>query len=204
MPRKPKTNYRAASGTGDLRDSFQTPAYALEPLLPYLRQAGIATVWESAHGAGLLGDALLQADFDVIATDILTGHDYFTMSPPPRYDAEVTNVPFSHKYRWLEYACQRNKPFALLMPSDMLFAGRDAQPLIRRYDVRLLVPDKRIDFKTPHLGWADSSAQMHTSWVTRDLGVPERVTFCALNKPSRATLRLWDAREAGQCSLEMS
>lgn len=82
MPRKPKTNYRAASGMGDLRDSFQTPSYALEPLLPYLRAAGVETVWESAHGAGLLGDALWQADFDVIATDILTGHDYFTMSPP--------------------------------------------------------------------------------------------------------------------------
>lgn len=89
------------------------------------------------------------------------------------------------------------------MPSDVLFAGRDAQPLIQRYDLRFLVPDKRIDFKTPHLGWASSSAQMHTSWVTRGLGLPERVTFCTLHKPSRATLRLWDMRDAGQYSLEM-
>ena len=197
--RKPQQNYSVRDVTTDLRDSFQTPAYALDPLAPYLHAAGVQTVWESACGMGYLVAALRQAGYDVTATDILTGHDYYAMEPP-RHDCQVTNVPFSHKYRWLARACELGKPFALLMPSDMLFAAA-GQRLLIAHDLRLLVPDKRIDFRTPTRGWAGSSAQMHTSWVTHGLGLPERLTFCALQKPRPATKAAWDAVEAGQQAL---
>jgi hypothetical protein len=181
MPKKPKTNYASSPTQVNPQDCFQTPAYALDPLLPYLYARGLRCVWESAAGQGYLVRALESAGFCVESGDIQTGQNYFE-SEPDHYDVQVTNPPFALKYRWMARACELGKPFALLVPSDVLFAGQKAQPLIRRYGLELLIPDKRIDFKTPDQGWTGSSAQMHTSWLTYGLHLGQLVTFCTLHK----------------------
>lgn len=185
MPTKRKQNYAAPEGGVAGQDLFATPAYALDPLLPYLK--GLNPVWEPACGEGYLARALRAAGKYVFAEDIQIREDYnyFESLRPEAAQVQVTNVPFSCKYRWLAKACAEGVPFALLMPSDVLFAGVKFQPLMRRYDLRLLVPDKRINFGTPSWGWKSpdgkkSSAQMHTSWVTMGLGLPERLTFCEI------------------------
>lgn len=189
---KPKNNTKTADGTVDPRDVFQTPPYAVDPLLPYLRAAGVTRVWESACGQGYLAQWLANGGLQVMASDLATGHDRFT-TRVTGVDAEVTNVPFSRKYQWTARACQDGHPFALLMPSDALFAGTEMWPLIDAYGLQFLLPDKRIDYKPPTKGWAESSAQMHTCWVTRGLGLPEFVTRCRIQKPSRTALRAWDS-----------
>jgi hypothetical protein len=176
MPRKPKTNYTTNAGDLNLKDLFQTPGYALDPLIPYLRRLGFPHVWEPAAGEGYLTRALRLAGFAVTAHDLQHGRDYFAADPVG--DVQVTNVPFGVKYQWIERAVANGHPFALLMPSDVLFAGSKFQPLMKRYDLQMLIPDKRINFKTPIQGWAGSAAQMHTSWVCRGLALPDRVTFC--------------------------
>lgn len=181
MPTKPKTNYAAPDDEIAAKDRFQTPDYALDPLLPYL--STFHTVWESACGDGLLVNHLQNAGFDVIATDLAIGINYFATDRSD-YDIEITNVPFSRKYQWLRRACERDKPFALLMPSDVLFAGKMCQPLIKQYNLEFLVPNKRINFKTPNKGW-DSSAQMHTSWVTRGLNIGQLITFVEIEVKSQ-------------------
>lgn len=185
---KPQLNYAAAKDevVSD-RDLWYTPAYALTPLLPYLYDNGLRTVWESAAGEGHLTRSLEAAGFQVASTDIRNTPsagqlDYFSANPGLDYDVEVTNPPFSLKYRWLEKACERGKPFALLMPGDVLFAAK-GQALIKRYDLEFLVPDKRIDF-IPLTG-KSSSANVSTSWVTRGLNVGQRVTFVTITKPSK-------------------
>lgn len=198
---KPK-NSSKSSGNGqiDPRDVFQTPPYALDVLLPYLRRAKVQSVWESAAGQGYLACWLAQAGFDVYATDLATGHDRFAMQVE-QIDAEVTNVPFSLKPEWIERACsQSDRVVALLMPSDALFSGEKIWPLIDRYNLQFLIPKQRIDYKAPNAGWIESSAQMNTGWCTRGLNLPETFNRCYLNKPKRKDLRIlapiWDAQHA--------
>jgi ERCC4-type nuclease len=181
MPTKPKHNYTAKTDEIIAKDCFQTPDYAIDPLLPYILDK-FNVVWESACGEGYLAKNLQRHSFQVIATD-LPDHNYFEYQPND-YDIEITNVPFSKKYQWLKLACEHNKPFALLMPSDVLFAGARAQPLIKQYNLELLIPDKRINFKTPINGWDNSNAQMHTSWITRGLGIGRLITFVEINPRS--------------------
>lgn len=185
MPNKPKTNYSTPADEINPKDTFQTPAYALDPLLPYIQQFN--RVWESAHGAGYLVRALTCAGKTVIASDLATGYDALRKPPrndpsgkclpQPVYDIEITNVPFSKKFLWISKRCTWGIPFALLIPSDVLFAGKMVQPLIKRYHLEMLVPDKRINYCTPERGWHGSSAQMHTSWLTYGLNIGRLITF---------------------------
>lgn len=183
MGRLPQKNYGTEAGVSNEKDRCQTPGYALQPILPYLKSGWI--VWESACGERLLVDALEIAGHEVIATDLLYGTDYFGWKPG-EYNVEVTNVPFSRKYDWIERACDLGKPFALLAPSTTMFAGR-GQKLIERYGIEILSPDKRIDFKMPRLGWGGngkrSTAQFHSSWFTRGLRIGQRLTFVNITKP---------------------
>ena len=62
-------------------DACQTPAYALDPLFPYLTQ--FRTIWEPAAGEGLLRDAFYDCtmkDFHVIDTDLITGRINYNRS----------------------------------------------------------------------------------------------------------------------------
>lgn len=202
MANKPKNSSKSSSsGVIDPRDVFQTPPYAVSPLVPYLRAANVQRIWESAAGQGYLSCWLSLAGFDVYSTDLATGHDRFQMQVE-QVDCEITNVPFSLKYKWIERACeQSDRPFALLMPSDALFAARECWPLIDRYDLRFLVPDKRIDYKAPNAGWVESKALMNTGWCTRGLDLPQLFTRCYLDKPGRQKLialaPIWEAQHNG-------
>jgi hypothetical protein len=64
-----KTNRRSNNSF----DHYQTPSYALNPLVPYL----FGTVWECASGEGLLSSAIKEYGFNVIESDILYGQDFF-------------------------------------------------------------------------------------------------------------------------------
>lgn len=174
MPSKPKQNYTDQPE----KDKFQTPSYALKPLLPYLNSDML--VWESAVGEGYLMRALQSNGFNVHGTDILSGTDYFTYTPT-YYDIQITNPPYSLKYKWLERAYELGKPFALLMPGDTILAQR-AQNLFVKYGYSVLIPNRRVDFKTPFKGW-NSNAQFTSAWFCWKIeGMPEGVTFVNMDK----------------------
>lgn len=156
---KPKTNYSAK--TSPQKDNCQTPPYAVDWLIDHQRIAG--PVWEPAPGEGLLARRLRERGIETIATQ----SDFFTTTPP-RTGVPltmrwlITNPPFSLKYPWLERCYEIGMPFALLMPSDVLFAQR-AQNLFNKHGIYVRIPNRRINFKMPDKGW-QSSAQMSTSW----------------------------------------
>lgn len=179
---KPKNNYKTEAGKSNPRDRFQSPGYALNPLLPFLNKEW--TVWESAAGEGLLADALEIHGFSVLRSELLQGQDYFAYEPGD-YDIQITNPPFSRKYAWLKRACDLQKRFALLMPADVLFAGDKAVPLIERYGIEVVIPRQRIDFKTPDKGWAGSGAQFTSAWFCYGLNIGKQITYADLKKPRR-------------------
>lgn len=154
-------------------DACQTPAYALDPLLPYLPREW--TIWEPAAGEGYLADALFDSGFSqVIATDLLRQENFFEFDPD-RWDAIITNPPYSIVLVWLERCYELGKPFALLLKVDVL-GNKGSQELFDRYGIEVILLNKRISFKMPVKGW-DSNPPFSTAWFTYGLNIGRQLTF---------------------------
>lgn len=168
-------------------DVCQTPPHALYPLLPYIPKDWI--IWESAVGPEqLLAIELRKQGYVVLGTDLLYGENYFDdNSVPVLYNIQLTNMPFSIKYQWLERAFELGKPFALLAPYETTFAG-EFKRLFDQYNgnpwfIEKISPERRINFKMPNMGWGEwrtindkpkyvrSTAQMPTAWITWGLDI---------------------------------
>jgi hypothetical protein len=188
---KPKTNRAGNTDKVSQMDVCQTPPHALEPLYPYLHKDW--NIWESAAGPEqLLVKALHSNGFTVIATDLLYSEEYNFFEYYPRelkWDIQITNVPFSIKYKWLERSFELGKRFALLVPYETT-AAAEFKKLFKQYNnkpyrIEKLSPERRINFKMPNLGWGvtvydevkgkmvkkGDSAQMPTCWLTWGLDV---------------------------------
>lgn len=172
---KPKQSRPVDTTKVSQMDVCQTPPHALEPLYPYLNPDWI--IWESAVGPEqILATTLLNKGYQVFGTDLMYGAEfnYFTYTPDFNYDIEITNMPFSIKYKWLEKAFSRGKRFALLAPYETTFA-KEFQKLFKEYNnkpwyIEILSPERRINYKMPNKGW-DSSAQLPTAWITWGLNI---------------------------------
>lgn len=187
MPAKPKRNYSAQNQPA--KDLCQTPPYAVDLLIPYLKPDW--RIWEPCAGEGLLARRLMQNGWLGWATDLQTGVDFLTDDLEFDYDAIVTNVPFSLKFKMLKRCYDLGKPFALLMPSDTLFAGAYAQPLFEQHGIEILIPKRRINFKMPEKAWA-GSAQMSTAWFTHGLEIGRMITFADLKPWKQADVEAWE------------
>jgi len=171
---KPKTNRRGRTNRSSSYDQCQTPEEGLIPLLPFLRSYW--HIWEPARGEGNLMLSLLTNGFyNVVGTDILTGQDFFTYRESD-FDAIVTNPPYSVKYQWLKRCYELGKPFALLMPVEMLGA-KTAQRMFAKHGISVVFPYGRINFKMPNKGWDGSSAQFPTAWYTWKMTPPGVMIF---------------------------
>lgn len=155
-------------------DACQTPPYALDPLLPYLDRT--FAIWEPAAGDNHLVEAFFDAGFDhVYASDMLTGENFLEYEPDLQWDCIVTNPPYSLKYEFLERCYSLGKPFALLVPVEMLGSGK-SQMLMQQHGFEIMLLSRRIDFKMPNAGWAGAGAQFPTLWLCWQL-LPRPVMF---------------------------
>src|SRR5687768_8186961 len=95
---KPKSNKKGDAQQSMPFDRCETPAYALDPLVPYLRPAW--RLWEPAEGSGRIVTALSDRGWQVTSSDILGGRNFFDYQPA-RWDAIITNPPYSIKPEWI-------------------------------------------------------------------------------------------------------
>jgi hypothetical protein len=165
-----------------LSDFCQTPAYALDPLLPYLDPRW--RIWEPAAGEGLLVEALLDSGFnEVQGTDILTDQNFFKYEAV-FWDVIVTNPPYSLKFEWLERCYALGQPFALLVPVEMLGA-KTAQELMQKHGFEIMLLDQRVDFKMPNKGWDGAGSQFPVMWLCWKL-LPQQVVFGSIEAGKKA------------------
>lgn len=155
-------------------DACQTPAYAIDPLLPYLSR--FSTIWEPAAGEGLMVDALLDSGFHVLASDLIRDQNFFFYEPDEEWDCLVTNPPYSIKFKWLERCYQLGKPFALLMPLEAL-GTRTAQEMFDACGIEIILLNRRVNFKMPEKGWEAGGATFPTVWYTWQLNLGSQLVF---------------------------
>lgn len=191
MSNKPKRSREVNTEKVSGYDVCQTPKHALEPIYPLLNKDWL--IWESACGPErILETALYEHGYDVIGTDLLIAEKYnfFTYGENFMWDVQITNVPFSLKYLWIQRSFEFHKPFALLVPYETTAAGT-FQKIAAKYHnnpwpIEVLAPERRIAFKMPDMGWGkyiikdgkeiwrDSSAQMPVIWLTWGLNAKIR------------------------------
>jgi hypothetical protein len=155
-------------------DDFQTPAYAVKPLIPFLNKNWV--IWECACGKGNLVKALESEGFKVIASDIAEGKDFLKWKPE-NFDCIITNPPYSLRYQFIKRCYELNKPWAMLMTLTTLEGKR--QSLFRKYGIQILLLNKRINFETPD--GKGSGAWFPVAWFCWKL-LPKDIVFGDLNK----------------------
>lgn len=179
MPSKPKTNQPETPQVQQMRDLFQTPVYATALIEPYLRKFN--NIWECCCGQGKISAYLNELGYGVLSTDISMGSqfDALTYEPNDYVDAVITNPPYSIKRKLVKRFVEYEKPFAFLVPGDWTGWMIEA---IDKYDCKLLVPTRRINYITPTGKYGkESAAQFHSVWLTRGL-LRDRLTFVELTK----------------------
>lgn len=90
-------------------------------------------------------DIFEKEGYNVIASHIATGQDFFKYEPP-YFDVIISNPPFRNKALFFERAITLNKPFALVCPASWLNDGGSIVKLFRNKRLQLLIPDKRAKF----------------------------------------------------------
>lgn len=178
---KPKENKKGDITKVAGYDACQTPAYALKPLLHYLPIESV--VWESACGKYMLAAELLMQCTEVVATDLLYGYNFFEKDPG-RWDIQVTNPPYSIKFQWLERSYELGRPFALLMPVEML-GTKTAQKLFKQHGIEVIFMSPRVDFYMPNVGWEGKGAQFPTAWYTWGLNIGQQMTFVDISQDKK-------------------
>ena len=118
-----------------------------------------------------LKDVLEKQGHRVVISDILMGkeYDFFTHKTKKRYDMIVTTPPYSYRKEFLLRALDLKKPFAFLVPVNVL-ESKTIRDMLREYNISLVFPPKSTPFTSPD----DSrsvKALPYSMWVLH--GVPK-------------------------------
>ena len=101
-------------------DEQYTPSYGVEILLPYIQHLKDKIFWlpfdkEDSQFVRVL----TKHGFKVVHSHIEQGQDFFEYEPP-EWDLILSNPPYNNKRKFWERALNLKKPFALLLPLNML------------------------------------------------------------------------------------
>ena len=123
-------------------DECYTPAYAVEPILPYIPEG--AVVWCPFDTAESEFVKLISKTNEVTYSHIDVGQDFYTYEPS-KWDVAVSNPPFTGKRKIFARALSFHKPFAFIMSNTWLNDSAPMQLFAER-ELQLLMFDKRIKY----------------------------------------------------------
>lgn len=180
-----------AGGNGDREedDFYSTPREVTEALLiaahKSIRNVG-TKVWEPACGTGAMVEPLLDAGFEVLATDLVdrgygTGGIDFLKTGGGWCDIIITNPPFKDAGKFINHAEAIGVRFMALLLKATFWHAATRLPLFERWRPACVLPlTWRVDFK--NLG----NATMDLSWyVWSPNRADERTCYMPLPRPKR-------------------
>lgn len=131
------------AGSGN--DNFYTPAYAIYPILKYLKPK--SHVWCPFDTEDSLYVKLLrESGHTVTATHIENGQDFFLTDPPDTCDYIVSNPPYSMKGRVFQRLFELNKPFAMLVGVVGLFESQQRFDMFRTHPFEIMYLSRRVSY----------------------------------------------------------
>lgn len=181
MPAKSKQAQPTTPTLTQGRDSFQTPNYAIELLVPFIPPC--KEIWEPACGHLKITKVLKSHGYRVLSSDILYEDDGivpFNFLLEKRTDMKnaviITNPPFSAKRQFYEKCREYGIPFALLIPAD--YCGWIINAITE--GAEKIVPTRRIDYITPNYRKGTTS-DFHSMWLTWGFNLGKSETFVELS-----------------------
>jgi len=161
-------------------DHFDTPDYAVKPLLPYINPNW--TVWEPTDttGKSRITKVLREHGCKVRSTS-KTKFNFLTDHPDFGYDFIITNPPYSLKDEFIERCMSHGCAWALLMPLTALEGVRRHEMFKKLEDeFGVLVFDRRVEY-------TGGSVWFNTSWFCYGI-LPRQLMFAELRKEGRSNV----------------
>jgi hypothetical protein len=153
-------------------DHFDTPAYAVYPLLEYIPPEWV--IWEPTDTTGNseITRALRDHGNKVISTSQET-LDFLTGVPDFEFDCIITNPPYTLKNQFIKKCYERGSKWAMLMPLTAL-EGVERGQVFRHFGLELLVLDRRVEF-------TGGACWFNTSWFCSGI-LPQNLMFSTFVK----------------------
>lgn len=129
---------------GSQNDEFYTPAYAIEPILKYVKSN--STIWCPFDTEdSLFVKILSEKGHNVYYSHIETGRDFFT-SEVPDVDYIISNPPYSLKAEVFKRLFEIEKPFAMLVGVVGLFESQKRFNMFKDNEFEIMYMNKRIAY----------------------------------------------------------
>ncbi len=161
-------------------DEFYTPAYAIEPILKYLKPN--STIWCPFDlPESLFVKKLTEAGHNVIATHIAIGQDFFT-TPVPKCDYVISNPPYSVKVEVLERLFEIGKPFMMLVGIIGLFESQRKFHLFKNNEFEIMYLSLRVAYFKDYTEQKLSGSPPFSSVYVCAKVLPKQIVFEEINK----------------------
>lgn len=128
-------------------DEWYTRAEDVELIVPFIEKRGyhkILCPFDRYNSEFV--KVLQNRGFDVTHSHIEDGQDFFDINDLEKYDAVVSNPPFSKKEAILKKLFDTSTPFAMIMNLGRLFDSKVRWNLFRNNDFELIIPLGRMQF----------------------------------------------------------
>ena len=142
-------------------DEQYTPAKTVEILLPYIQHLKGKTIWcPFDREDSQFVKVLIANGFKVVYSHLDYGQDFFEYEPE-QWDVIISNPPYTNKRKYWERCLDLGKPFALLLPVNILSDSvinvslRERERETVALQLQLLIPSRRTRFynaKTGEIG----------------------------------------------------
>jgi len=130
-------------------DEQYTPRYGVEVLLPYIQHLKDKIIWcPFDKSDSQFIKVLTENGFKVVYSHLEdeVEHDFLTYEPD-EWDVMIGNPPYKNKRSFWERALDLKKPFALLLPINILSDSViNVTMRERERELQLLIPSKRMRF----------------------------------------------------------
>lgn len=161
-------------------DEFYTPAYAIEPILKYIKPN--STIWcPFDTERSLFVKMLKDCGHTVIYTHLNDGHDFFNMEVP-QCDYIVSNPPYSCKGAVFERLFEINVPFAMLVGVVGLFESQQRFNMFKNNEFEIMYFNKRVSyFKSYDEQKASLNPPFSSVYLCHHM-LPRQIMFKEINK----------------------
>lgn len=138
---------------GNTTNEQYTPIYGVEVLLPYIQHLKDKIIWcpfdrEDSQFVKVLSGNGFKVHYSHIDYD----QDFLTYEPA-KWDVMISNPPYTNKRIYWERALDLKKPFALLLPTNILSDSViNATMREREREFQLLIPSRRMRFYNAKTG----------------------------------------------------
>ena len=126
-------------------DEQYTPKYGVEVLLPHIQHLKDKIIWcPFDKEDSQFVKVLTENGFKVIYSHLEQEKDFLTYEPE-EWDIILSNPPYKNKRVYWERALDLKKPFALLLPLNIL-SDSIINATMREREFNLLIPSRRMRF----------------------------------------------------------